>query len=143
VEATESEAPAHAGRRDHLHDGARDRDLAHGQQVAQREVQADAEHEQHHPDLGQLRREVGVRHEPRREGTDHHAGQQVAHQRRQLHAGGDEPKDEREAERGGDRRDQRDVVVHVPIYITAAAEVEKPPAGGFTAAAGALRASRS
>ena len=37
-----------------LHDRAGQGDAAHGEQVLKREVQADAEHQQHHADLGEL-----------------------------------------------------------------------------------------
>ena len=52
------------------------------QQVAQREVRADTEHEQHHADLRQLRREVLVGDQARRVRAEGDAGEQVADQRR-------------------------------------------------------------
>jgi hypothetical protein len=65
---------------DHLHHRARQRDLAHRQQVLQREMQAHAEHQQHHTDLGELARDLDVGDEPRGGGPDDNAGQQVAHE---------------------------------------------------------------
>jgi hypothetical protein len=64
-----------------LHQRAGHGDVLHRQQVAQREVQADAEHQQDHADLGQLRRERLVGDEARRERADHYAREQVADQR--------------------------------------------------------------
>jgi hypothetical protein len=75
-------------------------------------MQADAEHEQHHADLGELRCQPGVRHEPRSERPDEHAGEQVAHQRRQAHAGCQEAEHQGQAQAGGNRRDEGQVVVH-------------------------------
>ena len=49
------------GRDRDLSDGSRDRDRAHRQQVAEREMQADAEHQQDHPDLGELIGDVLIR----------------------------------------------------------------------------------
>ena len=86
------------GHRD-LHHRARDRDPAHRQQVVEREVQADAEHQQHHADLGQLRGEADVGHEARRGRPDQHAGQQVADQRRQPQPRRDETEHQRQPER--------------------------------------------
>lgn len=47
-------------------------------------MQADAEHQQDDADLRQLDRELLVRDEAGREGTDHDAGQQIADDRRQA-----------------------------------------------------------
>ena len=52
-------------------------------------MQTDAEHQQHHADLGELARQLGVGDEARRGGTNDDAGDQVTDQRRQLQAGGD------------------------------------------------------
>ena len=56
-----------------LHERAGHRDRAHRQQVAQREMQADAEHQQDDADLGQLAGEVLIGDEARRERSDHDA----------------------------------------------------------------------
>ena len=65
---------------------------AHRQQVVEREVQPDAEHQQHHADLGELARELDVGDEARRGGPDHDAGEQVADQRRQPQPHGEKPR---------------------------------------------------
>ena len=46
---------------DDLRDGAGQRDVAHRHQVLDREVQADAEHQQDHADFRELVRETRVR----------------------------------------------------------------------------------
>ena len=71
-----------------LRDRARDGDGLHRHQVLQREMQADAEHQQDHADLGQLRRQGLVGDEAGRERPDHDAREQVAHQRRQPQRAG-------------------------------------------------------
>ncbi len=63
---------------DDLHDGAGDRDAPHRQKLGKGEMQAHAEHQQHHADLGQLLGQMGVGDEPRRERPDRDAGQQIA-----------------------------------------------------------------
>ena len=50
------EAEAERRRDRHLPDGAGDRDRADREQILEREMQADAEHQQDHADLGELRR---------------------------------------------------------------------------------------
>ena len=71
---------------------------SHREQVVEREVQADAEHQQHHADLGELPREVDIGDEARRGRPDEDAGEQIADQRRQLQARRDEAEDQRQAE---------------------------------------------
>jgi hypothetical protein len=116
-------APPHGGAhaqqrgRAHLHDGPGDRHLAHREQVAQREVQAHAEHQEHHADFGELRRQARVGHEARRERTDHDASQQIAHQRRQMQPCRGKAQDERQSEARRDGGDEREVVFHVRITL--------------------------
>ena len=81
--------------------------LAHREQVVEREVQPDAEHQQHHADLGELLRERTSATKPGVAGPISDAGDQVAHERRQLEPGRDETEHEREPERRGDGGDQR------------------------------------
>jgi hypothetical protein len=95
-----------------LHHGAGHRDLAHRQQVGQRKVQADAEHQQHHPDLGQLPGQRHVADKARRARPDHHPGQQIAHQGRHAQARGDQAQHQRQPETGGEEGDEGDVVGH-------------------------------
>ncbi|MEY4514783.1 MAG: hypothetical protein RLZZ450_6905 [Pseudomonadota bacterium] len=94
------------GRHRDLNQRAWDGDLADGEQLFDVEVQTDAEHEQDDADLGQLGRELGVRHEAGRERPDQHACDEVADDGRQLEAVGDEPEHERGAECRGEREDQ-------------------------------------
>ena len=56
-----------SGRDGDLHDGAGHGDGAHRQQVLQREMQADAEHQQDDADLGELVGQALVGDEARRE----------------------------------------------------------------------------
>lgn len=75
-------------------------------------MQADAEHQQHHPDLGQLAGQLHVGDEARRARPDHHAGQQVAHQGRHAQARRGQAQHEGQPETGGQEGDQGDVVGH-------------------------------
>ena len=112
-------------RRRDLHDGPGDRDAPHRQQVPHRQVQAHAEHEQHHADLGQLARERHVGHEPRRVRADEDPGHEVAHDGRELRARGRHAQDHGEAQAGGDRGDQGDVVGHGPILARAPGPIQR------------------
>jgi len=96
-----------------LHDGAGQGNLAHRQQVVDRKMQADAEHQQHHADLGELAGQFHVGNKAGRVRTDQHAGNQIADQRRQFQPRGDEAEDQRQPEGGGDGGDQIDAVGHV------------------------------
>ena len=90
-------------------DRAGQRDLAHRQQVVDREVQADAEHQQHHADLGELARRCSASAtKPGVAGPIDDAREQVADQRRQAQPGRDEAEDQRQREAGGERGDQAD-----------------------------------
>ncbi len=97
---------------DDLPDRAGDRQPPHGQQIGDREVQTDAEHHEHDADLRQLTGEGAIGNVARGERPDHHAGDQIADQRRQLHPLRQEPETKGESETNGDRGDQRDVVRH-------------------------------
>src|SRR3546814_5403742 len=54
---------SHEGRCRNLHQRSRDRDVSHRQQVTQREMQTNTEHEEDDPDLGKLIGETGIRSE--------------------------------------------------------------------------------
>ena len=60
--------------------------MAHGQQVLEREMEPDAEHQQDDAELGELVGEVLVGDEAGGERPDGNACKQVAHERRQLEA---------------------------------------------------------
>ncbi len=103
---------AEEGRHRHLADRARDGDLADRQQVLEREVQPDAEHQQDDADLRQFLRQMSVSDETRRERSDDHPRQQIAHQRRDLQALGDGPQRESDNEACDYSGDQRGVMGH-------------------------------
>ncbi|MFD2836178.1 hypothetical protein ACFS3C_04785 [Azotobacter vinelandii] len=75
-------------------------------------MQADAEHQQHHADLGEFVAEMGIGHEARGEGAEDDAGQQVADQGRQPEAGGEDTQHQGQAERSGQGGDQGKAMRH-------------------------------
>ena len=75
-------------------------------------MQAHAEHQQDHAELGELRRQFAVGHEAGCERPHHYAGQQVSHQRRHAEAIGYRPEDECKHKTRNDRGDQGGVVMH-------------------------------
>ena len=87
-------------------------DAPDGQQIRQREVQPDAEHEQDHADLGQLRGEVRIGHESRRERTDHDPGHQEPGDGCDTQPVRDQAEHERRDEGTDQRRDQGGHRVH-------------------------------
>ncbi len=95
-----------------LADRAGDGDAAHCQQVGRREVQPNAKHQQDDTDLGQLARQPTVGDEARRIGSDQHAGEQIADQRRQSQPVGGIAEPEGEDEAGGDGGDQCRFAMH-------------------------------
>ena len=104
----QSRAIADAEDRRHrdLPQGAGDGDLADRHQVLDREVQADAEHQQDDADLGQLAGQLLVADEARRERPDRDAGQQIADQRRQAQLDRQETAGERHDQAHDDGGDQ-------------------------------------
>ena len=74
------------------------------------EVQPDAEHQQDDADLGQLLGQGGVGDEARRVRPDEHAGQQVAHDRREPEPLRDVSEDQRRREPAGDGGDEIEAV---------------------------------
>ncbi len=88
-------------------------------------MQPDAEHQQHHADLGQLRRDVAVGHETGRERPDDDARHEVAHQRRHAQPRGHEAQQQRQAERGGECLDQSAMGHAVHFAGNGAAALEK------------------
>ena len=102
-----------------LDDGARHRDGFDGQKVLQREMQADAEHQEDDADLREFRRQRLVGNETRREGADGDAGEQIADQRRYLQALRDGAENKREPEARNDGCDQRCIVRHSNVFAQA------------------------
>ena len=98
--------PEQRGKR-RLAQRARDGDIAHLPQVLEREMQAHAEHQEDHPQLGQLLDGLRIAHEPGRERADGDPRQQVADDGGQADAPGDHPADERHHQRHGDIDQQR------------------------------------
>jgi hypothetical protein len=88
------------------------RHLAHGPQVVERKVQADAEHHQHHADFSQLAGQRGIRHKARRGRADDNARSEITHQRRQLQARCKITEQEASSQCGGDGGNQADIVGH-------------------------------
>ena len=103
--------PEQAGH-DRLDDRARDGDRSDGQEVAERELDPHAEHEQDDAELGELESDGAVGDEPWRERTDHDAGDDVPDDRGQPDMPGDEPADERGGQADRDGRDENGLVVH-------------------------------
>ncbi|MNV33862.1 hypothetical protein D3C71_1252500 [compost metagenome] len=106
------QAPAEQGGDQDLADGTGNGDGLDRHQVLQREVQADAEHQQHHAQLGQLVGQCLVGDEARSERADADASNQVTDQRRQAQLVGQRAEDEGEPETNGNDVDQVGVMVH-------------------------------
>ena len=108
-----------AGRDDDLSDGAGDRDPVDTPQIVDAEMEPHAEHEQRDPDLGELQRFAGIRDEPRREGADDDAREQIPDDGGEPDRARQVARDERRAERDRDRRDE----------VGAVSLDEEPPQG--------------
>ena len=75
-------------------------------------MRADAEHEQHHTDLGELRGEMRVGDPARRVRTHRDAGEEVTDERRQAQPYRRKPEHKGEREANGERGDQGVFVQH-------------------------------
>src|SRR3546814_7444001 len=75
---------SHEGRCRNLHQRSRDRDVSHRQQVTQREMQTNTEHEEDDTDLGKLIGETGISNKARSKGTNQDASEQIASDWRDL-----------------------------------------------------------
>src|SRR6187401_1502519 len=75
-------------------------------------MQADAEHQQHNADFGELARKTNVGHEPRRGGTEDNSSDQIADQSGQLETHGNQSRDQGQPQRGSNRGDQSYAVGH-------------------------------
>ena len=89
-----------------LHDGAGHGDRPHREQLLEREMQADAEHQQDDADLGELACERLVGDEARRRRADQHAGDEIADERRQTQPMGERAEHPGESQRDDDGGDQ-------------------------------------
>ncbi len=81
-------------------------------------MQPNPEHQKDDADLGELRSQGLVRNVARRERPEHDPRQQVAHQRRQSDAVGDDAEHEGEAE-ARDKRDDERIGVRHPVSLIA------------------------
>src|SRR6185437_1309835 len=95
-----------------LRQGSWDGDAADGEQVLERKMQPDAEHQEDDPDLGELIGDVLIGHEARRKRSEGDAGKQIANQRRKLQAMGEHTETEGKHEANRERRDERRHVQH-------------------------------
>ena len=105
-------AQAEQCRATHLHHRAGHGDTLDGKQVAQRKMQADAEHQQHDADFGELRSEVHIGDKTGRCRPDQDSGHEITDQGRQLDPFGDEAEYQRRTETGGEGGDEGDIVFH-------------------------------
>jgi hypothetical protein len=110
----ESHAEQRRGR--DLRHRAGDGDGAHREEVLQREVQPDAEHQQDHADLGELVGKSLVGDIAGREGPDRDARQQISDQRRNPQPLRARRQDEGQDQADHDGRDQRCVMRHRPLF---------------------------
>ncbi|MEA3220909.1 MAG: hypothetical protein OZX49_02024 [Immundisolibacter sp.] len=85
---------------------------ADGQQILDREMQPDPEHQQDDADFCKLGSELCVGNEPWRKRPDRDAGQQIADQRRQLDLAGKKSTDKREQQPHDDGGDECGFVRH-------------------------------
>ena len=94
--------------------GTWDGDLSHREQVFDREMEPDAEHEQAHTDLRKLIRDTGIGDESRRKRPNCHARDEVAEEEWQFELRGDQPKNEGESDPRGDGGDKGGFVIDGP-----------------------------
>jgi len=107
---------AEQGGQAHLDDGAGQGDALDGKQVVNREMQADAEHQQHDADFGKLRSRAQVGDKARGGRADQDAGNKIADQGGGFQALGDETEDQGKAESGRDGGDQGNIVGHSVLW---------------------------
>jgi hypothetical protein len=89
----------------HLRQAEAEHDALHAVEARQRELEADAEHQEHHAEFGQVPRLLGIRHPARGVRPEGGADQQVAHDRRQAeHAEPPRPRQRRRAATGSGQR---------------------------------------
>ena len=89
------------------------RNLAHFQQIIQRKMQANAKHQQHHANFGQLAGYLGIGNKTRGKRTNQNAGQQIADQRWQFQAIRQQAKQQGQAKTGSESGNQRNVMVQI------------------------------
>ncbi len=87
-------------------------DGADREEVVEREMEPDAEHQKNHADIGELVGDALIGDVTGREGSDQDAGEEITDERRELEAVGDEAQAEGEPESYGKRRNERGHVRH-------------------------------
>ena len=92
--------------------GAGNGDGPHFQQIIEREMQPDAEHQQDHADFGQLVGNILVRDEARCERAHQDAGDQITDEGRNLQSLGNDTKAEGQNKADYDRGNKRSVMMH-------------------------------
>ena len=95
---------------EHLGDAARDDDASHGPQLADRELHAEGEQQQHDADLGEDGDPLLSADEARRERPDDDARQEVADDGRLAQTDGDRSADERRDDRAAEIEDERELL---------------------------------
>ena len=105
-------------------------DGADRQQVLEREMQANPEHQQDDADFGELIGNALIGDEARRERADGDAGEQIADQRRQPQALGHEAEAEGEHKPHGERRDERSRMRHAKVPVAVEGRLAIRPANG-------------
>src|SRR3954451_328153 len=106
------QAEAEEGHKTDLPDGPRHSDAADGQEVLQREVQPDAEHEQDDTNFGELWRQGLISNKPRRERSDQNPCHKISDKRREPEAVGEHAADESKPETSNDGGNQGRVMRH-------------------------------
>ena len=96
----------------HLKHGAGDGDVPHLQEILNREMQSDAEHQQNHAQLRELAGQLHVGRGARRIGAADHARKQIAHERRKPQSLGQIAEHKGKTEGKRQSRDKRKAVIH-------------------------------
>jgi hypothetical protein len=99
-------------RKQHLDHGARDRDVAHLPEILEGEMEPDAEHQEDHAELGELTDCVRVADEAGRERPHGDTRQQVARDRWQPDAPGEQASNQGVAQGHGDVDQEREFMWH-------------------------------
>jgi len=89
-------------------------------------MQADTKHQQHDADFGELAGNFNVSDKARGRRTQHDAGEQIADQCRQTNFFRDKAENQCQAEAGGNRRDQRNIVFHSNPFLSVLPRSIKP-----------------
>src|SRR5262249_20371101 len=91
---------------------------ADSQQIVDRKMEADTEHQQHHADFGELIRKLNIGDKPGCGWANDNAGNEVTYQGGQLYPGGDKTHNQRQSQGGSDRGDQSNVMRHSSCLLS-------------------------